>query len=464
MATTDRLHASFYMTATSLSGDNLHARPLRGLSRSSSSASRKIAALNNLVSSAGRRGSLLAPRESSDILSRRPSIRRVDAAPTATNPAIQAIDALFEHYQREEELTISTASISSAGDDLEESPPSPTATASTLESLPETLAQPELAHKRCSLQPPLIDELMDTLFPHLPPNAKPYHAYYNVATVDGEPTIPRHYSCPTSMCGEMFTHFEVLQTHWSAAHPWNRRGILVPVTAGGIRRLGFWQHKAKFFVSLLQGPHSAGEFGATNRPATSHKQSLWSVLGLKRSCGGIITTSDYGDIRLLGPRSYLVSPRVLPLEQVRVWEAERDDEAKPEPQQQPVPIKNKSHTSLLLRCGIDPWASTLEIRMRRQFGNALLVVLDGYCSRSDNAEYAWSMENLTYSVSYLPKYASSWQDATCDELGSNIQRYHFLGTELLRQIGHDRPLVYALLYNNVHPSVFYISVFGCSAA
>ncbi|KAJ2783634.1 hypothetical protein GGI18_003501 [Coemansia linderi] len=137
------------------------------------------------------------------------------------------------------------------------------------------------------------------------------------------------------------------------------------------------------------------------------------------------------------------------------------DEAKPGPQQQLVSIKSKSHTSLLLRCGIDPWAPTPEIRMRRQFGNTLLVVLDGYCSRSGNAEYAWSMENLTYSVSYLPKYASSWQDAACDELGSNTQRYHFLGTELLRQIGHDKPLVYALLHNNVHPSVFYISVFGC---
>ncbi|KAJ2754060.1 hypothetical protein GGI19_002675 [Coemansia pectinata] len=324
MTTTDRLHANFYATTASRSGDTLQARPPRGLSRSASSASRKIAALNNLVSSAGRRGSLLAPRESSDTQFRRPSIRRVDMAPTATNTSIQAIDALFGHYQREE-LTICTgSSSSSAKESLDENPPSPAITTSTLESLSETLTRPASTHKSCSSQPPLIDELLDTLFPHLPPNAKPYHAYYNVATVDGEPTIPRHYSCPTAMCAERFAYFESLQAHWSAAHPWNRRGILVPVTAGGIRRLSFWQHKAKFVASLLHGPHSASEFEAANRPATSHKQSLWGALSLRRCSGGSITTSDYGDIRLLGPRSYLVSPRVLPLEQVRIWEAERD--------------------------------------------------------------------------------------------------------------------------------------------
>ncbi|KAJ2086175.1 hypothetical protein GGI09_006739 [Coemansia sp. S100] len=328
MTTTDRPQSNFYATSASLSGDALQARPLRGLSRSSSSASRKIAALNNLVSSAGRRGSLLATRENSDTPIRRPIIRRVDVAPVATNTSIQAIDALFEHYQREE-LTVCTTSSSSsrsssANESLEENPPSPTTTASTLESLPETLTRPSSAHKSFSSQPPLIDELLDTLFPHLPLNAKPYHAYYSVATVDGKPTIPSHYSCPTAACAEIFMYFESLQAHWSAAHPWNRREILVPVTAGGIRRLSFWQHKAKFIASLLQGPHNANEFETANRPATSHKQRLWSALSLKHCSGGNITTSDYGDIRLLGPRSYLVSPRVLPLEQVRIWEAERD--------------------------------------------------------------------------------------------------------------------------------------------
>ncbi|KAJ2015166.1 hypothetical protein GGI14_004442 [Coemansia sp. S680] len=461
MTTTDRPQSNFYATSASLSGDALQARPLRGLSRSSSSASRKIAALNNLVSSAGRRGSLLATRENSDTPIRRPIIRRVDVAPVATNTSIQAIDALFEHYQREN-LTVCTTSSSSsrsssANESLDENPPSPTTTASTLESLPETLTRPSSAHKSFSSQPPLIDELLDTLFPHLPLNAKPYHAYYSVATVDGKPTIPSHYSCPTAACTEIFMYFESLQAHWSAAHPWNRRGILVPVTAGGIRRLSFWQHKAKFIASLLQGPHNASEFETVNRPATSHKQRLWSALSLKHCSGGNITTSDYGDIRLL---ESFCSHRCSFIHALETYRESVKDETEPEPRQLSS-SKSKAHTSLLLRCGIDPWAPVPEIRMRRQFGKTLLVVLDGYCSRSGNAEYAWSMENLTYSVSYLPKYASSWPDPTTDELSSNIQRYHFLGTELLRQIGHDKPLVYALLYNNVHPSVFYTSVFGC---
>ncbi|KAJ2335459.1 hypothetical protein GGI00_001346 [Coemansia sp. RSA 2681] len=344
MPTTDKLHTNYCMAAASRSGDTLHARPLRGLSRSSSSASRKIAALNNFVSSAGRRGSLLATRESAHTQSRRPSIRRVDVAPAANNTSIQAIDALFEQYQRDElaadsaslasaatalanelKLTICTSSAASDRDSLEDNPPSPAATASTLESSSDTLAQPSLARKGGLAQPPLIDELLDTLFPRLPPDTKPYHAYYNVATVDGEPTIPKYYACPTAMCAERFMRFESLQAHWSAAHPWNRRGVLVPVTAGGIRRLSFWQHKARFALSLLQGPHCAGEFGPGGRPATSRRRSVWSALGGGCSAGGgSVTTSDYGDIRLLGPRSYLVSPRVLPMEQVRIWEAERD--------------------------------------------------------------------------------------------------------------------------------------------
>ncbi|KAJ2626490.1 hypothetical protein GGF44_005017 [Coemansia sp. RSA 1694] len=147
---------------------------------------------------------------------------------------------------------------------------------------------------------------------------------------------------------------------------------------------------------------------------------------------------------------------------LETYRASVKDEAKPAAPQLEPPA-TKIHTSVLLRCGIDPWAPMPEIYMRRQFGNTLLVLLDEYCSRAGNAEYAWSMENLTYSVSHLPKYASSWHSAASDRLSSCIQRYHFLGTELLRQIGHDNPLVYALLCNNVHPAVFYTRVFGCSA-
>ncbi|KAJ2506864.1 hypothetical protein IWW47_001376, partial [Coemansia sp. RSA 2052] len=136
---------------------------------------------------------------------------------------------------------------------------------------------------------------------------------------------------------------------------------------------------------------------------------------------------------------------------LETYRASVKDEAKPAAPQLEHPA-TKIHTSVLLRCGIDPWAPMPEIYMRRQFGNTLLVLLDEYCSRAGNAEYAWSMENLTYSVSHLPKYASSWHSTASDRLSSCIQRYHFLGTELLRQIGHDNPLVYALLCNNVHPA------------
>ncbi|KAJ1825393.1 hypothetical protein LPJ56_002697 [Coemansia sp. RSA 2599] len=197
----------------------------------------------------------------------------------------------------------------------------------------EDSQEPDLKHEPVIC----IDNLLDSLFPSLPPNAKPYHTYFNVATVDGVPTIPDAYVCPTSMCTAKFQYFEGLQTHWSE-HPWNRRGILVPVTAGGIRRLSFWQHKARFVRSVLHGPHVAELPGQQPcaRPLSRHRRSLWKAvlsknaeaLPIDTSCSSdaldAIQTSDFGDIRFWGPHSYFVSPRVLPLEQVRAWEATRD--------------------------------------------------------------------------------------------------------------------------------------------
>ncbi|PIA12950.1 hypothetical protein COEREDRAFT_11984 [Coemansia reversa NRRL 1564] len=157
------------------------------------------------------------------------------------------------------------------------------------------------------------DQLMDALFPYPQPNTKPYHTYYIVATLDGAPSIPDWYICPTATCGFQFKYFHELQLHW-AAHPWNRRGMLVPVTAGGIRRLTFWQHKAVYIKSLLHRRHSHQVTVADSRPNTEHHQKT----------GRTLNCSDYGDIRFFGPSSYFVSPKVMSIEQVCMWEDRRD--------------------------------------------------------------------------------------------------------------------------------------------
>ncbi|KAJ2134293.1 hypothetical protein IW136_004703, partial [Coemansia sp. RSA 678] len=84
------------------------------------------------------------------------------------------------------------------------------------------------------------------------PGRRLRHDYFKVATMDGEPCIRDTYKCPISTCGQSFAHFEQLQMHWTD-HPWNRGGILTPVCEGGVRRLGWWEHKKKFFASLVQG-------------------------------------------------------------------------------------------------------------------------------------------------------------------------------------------------------------------
>ncbi|KAI7825822.1 hypothetical protein BX661DRAFT_184229 [Kickxella alabastrina] len=141
------------------------------------------------------------------------------------------------------------------------------------------------------------------------------HDYFRVATMDGKPTIRNTYTCPIALCRASFEHFEHLQAHWNE-HPWNRGGILTPVCDGGVRRLGWWEHKKKFFASLVQGL-SAPEFPETaeggQRKVPRRSRSIDEVC-----------RSDYGDIRLFGKRTYHVSPRVVPMWQVTQWENQRD--------------------------------------------------------------------------------------------------------------------------------------------
>ncbi|KAJ2259253.1 hypothetical protein GGI13_000036 [Coemansia sp. RSA 455] len=146
------------------------------------------------------------------------------------------------------------------------------------------------------------------------------HDYFRVATMDGQPTIPSEYKCPIAMCESRFEYFEHLQWHWTD-HPWNRGGILTPVCDGGVRRLGWWEHKRKFFASLAHGKH---------RPEFPENASMDDGTRLRRKSSSIedVCRSDYGDIRLLGSRTYHVSPRVVPMAQVARWEARRDAKAK----------------------------------------------------------------------------------------------------------------------------------------
>ncbi|KAJ2344960.1 hypothetical protein GGF43_005334 [Coemansia sp. RSA 2618] len=123
--------------------------------------------------------------------------------------------------------------------------------------------------------------------------------------MDGIAAIPTLYMCPTAACEAKFRQFDELCVHW-LQHPWNRRSELVPVMAGGIRRLSFWQHKRVFVRSLIRGHHVDA---ASGRPSTAHRRSA--------------AESDYGDIRLLGPCSYFVSPKIVSIEQLHAWEALR---------------------------------------------------------------------------------------------------------------------------------------------
>ncbi|KAJ2798390.1 hypothetical protein H4R20_004840 [Coemansia guatemalensis] len=144
------------------------------------------------------------------------------------------------------------------------------------------------------------------------------HDYFTVATIDGCPAIPQTYRCPIALCREPFAHFAQLQAHWTT-HPWNRGGILTPVCEGGMRRLGWWEHKRKFFGSLLRGRPSP-EF-----PEHTDSAARAASRGLRKRATSIdaMCRFDYGDISLFGSKTYCVSPRVVPMWQVVQWEAQR---------------------------------------------------------------------------------------------------------------------------------------------
>ncbi|KAJ2619798.1 hypothetical protein GGI26_005560, partial [Coemansia sp. RSA 1358] len=66
---------------------------------------------------------------------------------------------------------------------------------------------------------------------------------------------------------------------------------------------------------------------------------------------------------------------------------------------------SKWHTATLIRWGIDPWASTEAIQMRRLFCQSLVQELSRHSKNStDLVEYAWALENLNYCLSHLPEY------------------------------------------------------------
>ncbi|KAI9476856.1 hypothetical protein LPJ78_000202 [Coemansia sp. RSA 989] len=140
------------------------------------------------------------------------------------------------------------------------------------------------------------------------------HDYFRVATMDGKPRIPPSYHCPIAMCGKDFVRFEQLQAHWTE-HPWNRGGILTPVCEGGVRRLGWWEHKRKYFASLVHGRFKP-EF-----PEFTHADSQ-AARQRRRASMDEVCRLDYGDISF-GSRTYCVSPRIVPMWQVAQWEDER---------------------------------------------------------------------------------------------------------------------------------------------
>ncbi|ORX68026.1 hypothetical protein DL89DRAFT_294542 [Linderina pennispora] len=216
----------------------------------------------------------------------RPVITRVDA-PAPITTSVPALDVLMQQRMQRKDTESWEASISDTAKCAQHVGLNPVPAIANS-------ARDGAAGSHCSRCPQQMRGL--------------HHDYFVVATVDGQPTVPERYQCPTAMCSASFASFEGLRAHWSQ-HPWNRRGVLVPVTAGGIRRLSFWQHKVKYVKSVLMGRYRGDGQGAR-----------WG----KAAVGvGAVSMSDLGDISLRGPRSYLVSPRILPIEQVRKWEEHR---------------------------------------------------------------------------------------------------------------------------------------------
>ncbi|KAJ2086985.1 hypothetical protein IW138_005265, partial [Coemansia sp. RSA 986] len=211
------------------------------------------------------RQSSLIGRPQSKVRPQSSSIMRVDIPP-AINTSIHTLDTLFLQYHsdssREDKSGESDTDGSSKHDDESEPQSAHTSTSSEPTLFPINDTDDTLSDRGLLRQPAkeenvanVFEKVLDALFPYPRPDSSLHHVYYNVATVDGEPNIPLYYDCSIAMCTARFRYFESLQQHWTT-HPWNRRSILLPVTAGGLRRLGFWQHKARFFKSLVQGPHN----------------------------------------------------------------------------------------------------------------------------------------------------------------------------------------------------------------
>ncbi|KAJ1792829.1 hypothetical protein LPJ59_004795 [Coemansia sp. RSA 2399] len=272
------------------------------------------------------------------------SIVRVDVPP-AINTSIHTLDALFSQYHSDsctdDKGCESDTDDGSQSDNTSEPQSAHTSASSAPTLFPTNEASDALSDQESALHPEkgehsvvIFEQVLETLFPHPEPESSLYHVYFTVATLDGEPNIPEFYDCSIAMCTARYRRFEGLQNHWTT-HPWNRRSILLPVAAGGLRRLKFWQHKARFFKSLVQGPHRAENANCDGKGNTSlslHLTKVQRMFGKQHrarssvdlSAGSALLTSDYGDIRLFGPSSYFVSPRVLSAEKVRAWEDARD--------------------------------------------------------------------------------------------------------------------------------------------
>ncbi|KAJ2714092.1 hypothetical protein H4R19_001906 [Coemansia spiralis] len=121
------------------------------------------------------------------------------------------------------------------------------------------------------------------------------------------------------------------------------------------------------------------------------------------------------------------------------------------------PLLGKSHTFMLVRCGIDPWAPPAEIRMRQQSCRTLILVLGRYSQSPNVADYAWPLENMSYCLSHHREYAGHW--VAVADASSSTQRYHLLCVALMQHIETNVPYVRALLGGHIHPSEFYAGVF-----
>ncbi|KAJ2847217.1 hypothetical protein IWW36_003965 [Coemansia brasiliensis] len=124
------------------------------------------------------------------------------------------------------------------------------------------------------------------------------------------------------------------------------------------------------------------------------------------------------------------------------------------------PIRlGKCHTLTLIRCGIDPWAPSPEIQMRQHFCHRLTAALANFSACAKLADYAWPLENLNFIFSHLPEYEALWSD-TCHKNSSYAERYEFLGSLLIYQLGKTPSMVCALLGDFIHPAEFFIALFN----